>query len=46
MSTNRRHFTKHGFHTNNSGKEWFAKLAATQREICNLVFQLDAQFLY
>ena len=28
-----RHFTKHGFHTNNSGKEWFVKLAATQIEM-------------
>lgn len=33
MSTNRRHFTKHGFHINNSGKEWFAKLIATQIEM-------------
>jgi len=33
MNTNRRHFTKHGFHTNSSGKEWFAKLAATQIEM-------------
>ena len=33
MSTNRKHFTKHGFHINNSGKEWFAKLIATQIEM-------------
>jgi hypothetical protein len=25
MSTNRRHFTKHGFHLNRHGKEWLAK---------------------
>jgi hypothetical protein len=30
MSTNRRHFTKHGFHLNNLGKEWLAKQIASQ----------------
>jgi hypothetical protein len=33
MSTNSRHFTKHGFYIKNSGKEWFAKLTATQIEM-------------
>jgi lysophospholipase L1-like esterase len=33
MSNNRRHFTKHGFHLNNLGKEWFAKQTALQIEL-------------
>jgi hypothetical protein len=28
-----RHFTKQGFHINNSGKEWFAKLIAAEIEM-------------
>jgi lysophospholipase L1-like esterase len=33
MSLNRNHYTKHGFHMNNSGKEWFAKHVASQIEM-------------
>ena len=33
MSTNRRHFTKYGFHLNNHGKEWIAKQIALQIEL-------------
>ena len=32
MSSNRYHYTKHGFHMNNWGKEWFAKQVASQIE--------------
>jgi lysophospholipase L1-like esterase len=30
MDSNRKYFTKHGLHLNNAGKEWLAKLIATQ----------------
>ena len=30
MDSNRKYFTKYGLHLNNAGKEWFAKLIATQ----------------
>jgi hypothetical protein len=30
MSLNRNHYTKHGFHMNNLGKEWFAQHVASQ----------------
>jgi hypothetical protein len=30
MDFNRRYFTRHGLHLNNAGKEWLAKLIATQ----------------
>jgi len=33
MSTNWRHFTKHGFHLNIHGKEWLAKQIALQIEL-------------
>jgi hypothetical protein len=32
MTTNRGHFTKHGFHLNNLGKDWLAKQIASQIE--------------
>lgn len=32
MSSNRYHYTKHGFHMNNLGKEWLAKQVASQIE--------------
>jgi hypothetical protein len=33
MSTNWRHFTKHGLHLNSRGKEWLAKQTALQIEL-------------
>jgi hypothetical protein len=33
MSTNWRHFTKHGLHLNSLGKEWLAKQTAIQIEL-------------
>jgi hypothetical protein len=32
IGSKRKHFTKHGLHLNNAGKEWLAKLIATQIE--------------
>jgi lysophospholipase L1-like esterase len=32
MDFNRKHFTEHGLHLNNAGKEWLAKLIVTQIE--------------
>ena len=36
---NRKYFTRHGMHLNNSGKEWLSKLITTQ--ICRLVESND-----
>ena len=35
MSSIRSHYTKHGLHMNNTGKEWFAKQVASQIQMLN-----------
>jgi lysophospholipase L1-like esterase len=39
MDCNRKYFTKHGLHLNNAGKEWLAKLIATQ--IDNPIYNIN-----
>jgi hypothetical protein len=45
MDFNKKHFTKHGLHLNNAGKEWLAKLIAAKiNKLINNINKIEPAF--